>query len=260
MEYTPRPHVTQNWLLSKPSATGKRGMVVSQAGAAAEAGIAILDAGGNAVDAAVATALALATVEPWNSGLGGIGFALVHRAGERRADVVDFGPVAPRGLDPSLFKLTGQMTRDLFAMPAVENDTNVHGPLSVAIPSSTAGYARMHELWGKLPFAEVAAPAIALAKRGLPQDWFTTLKIAASASMLRRYPESARIYLPGGLPPIAPYHGKPAFLQQGNLAATLERLAKSGPRDFYEGEIAASIAADIKAMGGVLSALDLKDC
>jgi len=95
MDYTVAPHVTQNWLLTKPSATGKRGMVVSQVRSAAEAGVAMLDAGGNAIDAAVATALALATVEPWNSGLGGIGFALVHRAGQRRADVVDFGPVAP---------------------------------------------------------------------------------------------------------------------------------------------------------------------
>jgi gamma-glutamyltranspeptidase/glutathione hydrolase len=260
MDYTPAAHLTQNWLVTKPSAKGKRGMVVSQVRAAAEVGVAILDAGGNAIDAAVATALALATVEPWNSGLGGIGFALVHRSGERRADVVDFGPVAPRGLDPSAFKLTGRMGQELFAMPEVVDGTNVHGPLSVAIPSSVSGYARMHEMWGRLPFAEVIAPAIALAKRGLPQDWFTTLKIAASAAMIRRYPESARIYLPGGLPPIAPYQGRPAFLQQGKLSATMEQLAKAGPRDFYEGEIAASIAADIKAMDGVLSAQDLRNC
>ena len=110
MNYSPPPHVTQNWLLTKPSAAGKRGMVVSQARSATEAGVAILDAGGNAIDAAVATALALPTVEPWNSGLGGIGFALVHRAGQARADVVDFGPVAPRRLSPSAFKLTGRLT------------------------------------------------------------------------------------------------------------------------------------------------------
>jgi gamma-glutamyltranspeptidase/glutathione hydrolase len=260
MEYTPAPHVTQNWLLTKPSASGKRGMVVSQVRAAAEAGVAVLDAGGNAIDAAVAAALALATVEPWNSGLGGIGFALVHRAGERRADVVDFGPVAPRGLNPSAFKLTGRIKQDLFAWPEVEGDANIHGPLSFAIPSSTAGYARMHQTWGKLPFAEVIAPAIALAKRGLPQDWYTTLKVAASAAVLKQYPESARIYLPGGLPPIAPYQGKPGFFRLGHLPATLERLAQVGPRDFYEGDIAASIAADVKAMGGVLSAQDLRDC
>jgi gamma-glutamyltranspeptidase/glutathione hydrolase len=260
MNHAIAPHVTQNWLLTKPSATGKRGMVVSQVRAAAEAGVAVLDAGGNAIDAAVATALTLATVEPWNSGLGGIGFALVHRAGERRADVVDFGPVAPRGLNPSVFKLTGRMKQDLFAWPEVEGDANIHGPLSFAIPSSVAGYSRMHQTWGKLPFAEVIAPAIALAKRGLPQDWYTTLKVAASAAVLRNYPESARIYLPGGLPPIAPYQGKPGFFRLGSLPDTLERLAKAGPRDFYEGEIAASIAGDVKAMGGVLSAQDLRDC
>ena len=80
MQYTPPPHLTQNWALSKPSASGRRGIVVSQVKGAAEAGVAVLDAGGNAIDAAVATALALATVEPWNSGLGGIGFALVRCA------------------------------------------------------------------------------------------------------------------------------------------------------------------------------------
>ncbi len=95
MQYTPPPHVTQNWELSKPSASGRRGIVVSQARSAAQAGVAVLDAGGNAIDAAVATALALSTMEPWNSGLGGIGFALVHRAGQPRAEVVDFGPRAP---------------------------------------------------------------------------------------------------------------------------------------------------------------------
>ena len=61
--------------------------------------------------------------------------------------------------------------------------------------------------WGRLPFAEIISPAIALARRGLPRDWFTTLKVSASAAMLRDYPESARIYLPNGLPPIAPYAG-----------------------------------------------------
>jgi gamma-glutamyltranspeptidase/glutathione hydrolase len=260
MDYTPSPHVTQNWSLTKPSATGRRGMVVAQARAAAEAGVAVLDAGGNAVDAAVATALALPAVEPWNSGLGGIGFALVHRAGEPRADVVDFGPVAPRGLDPSAFKLAGGTQQELFTWPKVENDANIHGPLSVAIPSSLAGYAKMHEAWGRLPFAEVISPAIALARRGLPRDWFTTLKVSASAAMLRNYPESARIYLPNGLPPIAPYAGRADFFRLGNLYATMERLAEAGPRDFYEGEIAATIAADIKAMDGVLSAEDLRNC
>jgi gamma-glutamyltranspeptidase/glutathione hydrolase len=260
MNYAPLPHFTQNWLLSKPSAQGQRGIVVSQVRSAAEAGIAILDAGGNAIDAAVATALALAAVESWNSGLGGIGFALVHRAGQPTAEVVDFGPVAPRNLSPSAFRLTGRMKQDLFAWPEVEGDANIHGPLSFAIPSSTAGYAHMHGRWGKLPLADVIAPAVALAQRGLPQDWYTTLKVGTSASVLRRYPESARIYLPDGLPPVAPYQGSPGFFRLGALADTLEHLGRAGLRDQYEGDIAAAIIADVKDMGGVLSADDLQTC
>jgi len=260
MNYSPAPHLTQHWQVTKPAATGRRGIVVAQAASAAEAGVAILDAGGNAVDAAVGIALALAAVEPWNSGLGGIGFALVHRAGEPRAEVVDFGPVAPRGLDPSRFRLTGRTTQDLFAWPELAGDANIHGPLSFVIPSAVAGYALMHETCGRLPLAEVAAPAVALARRGLPADWFTTLKVANAAVTLRLYPESARIYLPDGLPPVAPYQGSPGFLSLGRLAETLERLSRAGLGDFYAGEIAAAIAADVAEMGSTLSAEDLRSC
>lgn len=260
MTYRPAPHATQHWQLAKPAASGKRGMVVAQAKCAAEAGVAVLDAGGNAIDAAVATALALASQEPWNSGIGGIGFALVHRAGQARADVVDFGPMAPRGLNPDSFKLTGRHVPNQFNWPEVEGDANQHGPLSVAIPSALAGYDLMHSRWGKLPMADILAPAVALARRGLPQDWFTTLKIANSASVLRKYPESAKIYLPDGLPPVAPYQGTPGFFPLGKLADTLERLQQAGLRDYYHGEIAASIANDMAAMGGALSGADLADC
>ena len=96
---------------------------------------------------------------------------------------------APRGIDPALFKLTGRMTTELFAWPEVEDDTNIHGPLSVAIPSAVAGYDDMLRQWGRLPLADVIAPAIALARRGLPQDWFTAVKIANSA---RRYGDTRR--------------------------------------------------------------------
>ncbi|WP_255574920.1 gamma-glutamyltransferase [Caldovatus aquaticus] len=260
LDFTPSPHVTQHWALTKPAARGRRGMVVAQCKAAAEAGVAILEAGGNAADAAVATAFALATAEPWNSGLGGIGFAQYMAAGAARAETFDFGPVAPRGLDPAAFPLTGRMKLDLFAWPEVEGDRNVHGPLSFCVPSAVAGYALLHERHGRLPIADLLAPAVALARRGLPQDWFTTLKIASSAAVLRLYPESARLYLPNGLPPVPPYQGTPGFLPQGNLAATLERLQRAGLRDFYEGEIAAAIAADVREMGGVLSAADLAGC
>jgi len=253
-------HLTQHWHLAKPAASGRRGMVVAQARNAAQAGVVALDAGGNAIDAALAAALALSALEPWNSGLGGIGHAVVHRAGERRAETVDFGPTAPAALDPNRFKLTGKVAADLFGWPEVEGDVNIHGPLSFVIPSAIAGYEEMHRRWGRLPLAELAAPAVALARRGLPEDWYTTLKIAVSAPILRRYPESARIYLRDGLPPVPPYQGGLKYFQLGRLPDTLKRLAKAGWRDFYEGEIAASIVADVKQMGGVLSAEDLRSC
>lgn len=260
MDYTPPPHRTQHWQVTKPAAQGRRGMVVSQSRDAALAGIAVLEAGGTAMDAAVATALALATVEPWNSGLGGIGFALVHPAGEARAEVVDFGPRASRHVDPAAYRLTGRMTTDLFAWPEVEGDINIHGPLSAAIPASVAGYEAIHRRWGRLPLADVIAPAIALARRGLSQDWYTTLKIASSASVIRRYPSTAAVYLPGDLPPVPPYQGVPGYFRQGNLAETLEQLGRAGLRDFYTGSVAEAVAADARDLGCWIGAEDLRDC
>ncbi|MCQ4158492.1 gamma-glutamyltransferase [Roseomonas sp. GC11] len=261
LSFTPPDFTTQHWHLAKPAARGRRGMVASQSRAAAEAGLAVLEAGGNAADAAAATALALAALEPWNSGLGGIGFAVIHRAGSPTAEVLDFGPVAPAASDPADYPLTGRMKQDLFAWPEVEGDRNIHGPLSFVIPSAVAGYGTLAERFGSgMAWADLVAPAIALARRGLPQDWFTTLKIANSAKVLRLYPESARIYLPDGLPPVAPYQGKPGFFRLGRLPETLERLGAAGWRDFYEGEVAASIAADVAAMGGRLSLDDLRGC
>ena len=255
------PPLTENWRLTKPAATGRRGIVVSQARRGAEAGLAILEAGGNAVDAAVATAMALASQEPWNSGLGGYGgFAIVHRAGQPRAEVVDFGPVSPRNLTTGNFRLTGRMSSQGFRWPEVEGDTNIHGPLAVAVPSAVAGCERLHTAWGRLPMAEVMAPAVALAKQGLQADWWTTLKIAAAAADLHRYPESARIYLKDGLPPVPPADGNPGHLPLGNLARTMEQLARAGWRDFYEGEIAAAFLRDQAAIGGVIDAGDLRAC
>jgi gamma-glutamyltranspeptidase/glutathione hydrolase len=258
--YAPPPHTAQSWHVAKPAARGRRGIVVAQARAAAEVGVAVLEAGGNAVDAAVAAGFALATVEPWNSGLGGIGFSIVHPAGAARADVVDFGPVAPAGLNPEKFRLTGRDTGDGFAWPEVEGDLNLQGALSVAVPSTVAGYRAMHERWGRLPLRDLLAPAIALARRGLPCDWFSSLVIAINAAGLRQFPESARIYLPDGLPPTPPYRGDPPFLAQGALSATLERLQHAGLSDFYQGEIASALVADIAEAGGVLSADDLRAC
>src|SRR4249920_1652507 len=127
-------HKTQNWHVRKPLARSRRGIVATQNRVAGEAGARALAAGGNAVDAAVTAGFALAAVEPWNSGLGGIGYMLVYLAKENRVEVVDFGPVSPRALDPADFPLSGGFAGDLFAWPAVKEDRNVHGPLSFAVP------------------------------------------------------------------------------------------------------------------------------
>src|SRR6185312_12949154 len=185
----------QNWVIRKPGIASRGGIVASQNGAAAEIGAGILAAGGNAVDAAVATAFALATREPWNSGLGGIGFMVVHPAGASSAQVVDFGPVAPRGLDPKAFPLTGETSSDLFPWPRVEDDRNARGPLSFAVPAAVRGYALAVERFGRMKWRDLVTPAVAVARAGLPCDWFTTLKITTNAEDLRRYDESRRIYL-----------------------------------------------------------------
>ncbi|MBM3599048.1 MAG: hypothetical protein FJX35_12580 [Alphaproteobacteria bacterium] len=251
-------YFTQNWNVTKPAARTSKGIVVSQSRLAAEAGAQILTEGGNAVDAAVATALALAVVEPWNTGLGAIGFMTVHRAGQSSAEIVDYGPLSPAKLDPKAFPLTGGMQTDLFTWAQVKDDRNVHGGLSFAVPAAVDGYGVALQRWGKKSWAEVVAPAIRLAKRGLPQDWWTTLKVANAAIDLRRYPESKRIYLPNDLPPTPPQAGAPDSIQLGQLEQTLERLGRHGHRDFYEGGIANDIVADTRAIGGVLDAADMR--
>src|SRR5437762_12304505 len=232
------PQLMQNWLVRKPVAASRGGIVVSQNGAAAQVGAEILAAGGTAVDAVVATAFALAVREPWNSGLGGIGFMVVHPPGGGRVEVVDFGPVAPAGLDPAAYPLTGETRTELFTWPRVEGDRNMHGPLSFAVPSTVRGCAAAVERFGRTPWRDLLAPAVALARQGLPVDWFVTLRTALAAPELRRYDETRRIWLPNDLPPVTPESGEPPVIANPRLADTLARLADYGPDDFYQGDIA----------------------
>jgi gamma-glutamyltranspeptidase / glutathione hydrolase len=253
-------HSTQNWAIRKPGATSHGGIVAAQNATAARIGAETLAAGGTAVDAVVATAFALAVVEPWNSGLGGIGVMVVQQAGAERAEVVDFGPISPRNLDLAAYPLTGEMRTELFTWPQVVGDRNMHGPLSFVIPSAVRGYALAVERFGSMPWRDLLSPAIGLARSGLPVDWFTTIKVAAAAADLRRYDESRRVWLPDGLPPVPPPEAENPRLPLGRLPDTLGRLAEAGPNDFYQGEIARSIAADVQTAGGVLSAEDLAGC
>src|ERR1700732_3550269 len=229
--------LVQNWVVRKPAAVSRGGIVAAQNGVAAGVGAEVLAAGGSAVDPVAATPFALAVREPWTSGLGGIGIMVVQPPGGARAEVVDFGPVAPSGLDPAAHPLTGEMRTELFTWPRVEGDRNMHGPLSFAIPSAVRGYAMAVERFGRTPWRDLVAPAVALARAGLPVDWYVTLKTASAAEDLRRYDESRRVWLPNDLPPVCPSSGEPPALILGRLADTLARLAPGGAGGFYPGDI-----------------------
>ena len=221
------------WQVTKSVARSRGGVVAAQSRPAAEIGAEILRAGGNAVDAAIATSLALGCVEPWMSGLGGGGCMLAWFVDGGRSWALDFGMIAPRRLDPSAYPLAGGTAGDLFGWPAVVGDRNLHGPRAVAVPGLADGLRLAHERFGSLPLRELAAPAIALAEAGLTVDWYTSQMIAGAARDLRRYPDAAARWLPDGLPPVPPWTGEPFRLSLGPLAQTLRQLAEEGLRSFY---------------------------
>ncbi len=253
------PFLAEHFTIQREVVTGRHGIVATQHQMASEIGVQVLEAGGNAVDGAVAAALVLGVVEPWMSGIGGGGFMLVADAATGRVHEVDYGMVAPKAVDPSHYPIIeGDSGHDaLFSWPRVMDDRNQIGPFSVAVPGAVAGLALAAERFGSMPWAELVGPAANLATRGLPVTWSTTLEIAAGADTLRLFESSANVYLPNGLPPVAPDAHRPIWLAMGGLSATLNRLADAGARDFYEGDIAAAIIHDMQAAGGVMSAADL---
>ena len=249
--------IPERWLVRKPAVTSRRGVVATQHQAASEVGARVLADGGNAVDAAIAASVALAVVEPWMSGLGGGGFMLVRPAGEAEAHAISFGMVAPGALDPADYPLTGEAGADMFGWPAVLEDRNMCGPLAVAVPGHVAGLACAHERFGTWSWSDLVAPACALAERGMEVDWHATVAIAASAPELAQNAGCAATYMADGFPHAAPWTGDAPRVRLGRLAETLRRLAEAGPQDFYSGEIAQAISADMAALGGRLSAADL---
>jgi gamma-glutamyltranspeptidase / glutathione hydrolase len=245
--------------IRKPAVTSKGGIVAAQSRKAAEVGAEVLAAGGDCVDAVIATTFALGVLEPWMSGLGGGGAMVLYRAREDRYEVIDYGMRAPNSLKVEDYPLTGDAAAsDIFPWPRVKDDRNLHGPGSIAVPGVVAGMEQAHRRHAKMSWRELVGPSIALAGEGLLVDWWTTAMIASSAADLRRYPASAAAYLRDGLPPNAQWGIKNVVrMPQGTLRATLAQLAAQGPRDFYQGDLACSIAADVQAGGGALSVEDL---
>src|SRR5260221_1983886 len=129
-------YLRENCIPTKRAKVSAEGIVVPQDGRAAAAGAEILAAGGNAVDAAVATAFALGVVEPWMSGLGGAGYLVYGDAASRTVQIVDFGLIAAASLDPARYKLTGGISSELFGWPLVEGDRNLKGHESICLPRS----------------------------------------------------------------------------------------------------------------------------
>ena len=242
----------------KPAVESAGGVVAAQSRDAAAAGARILAAGGHAVDAAVATSLALGATEPWMSGLGGGGFATIWDAGREQVRCIDFGMVAPAALDPADYPLTGKPTGEgFFGWPGVVDDRNILGPHSIAVPGLAAGLGLAHKTFGRLPWADLAQPAIALAERGLSLDWYGFLSIAVESKRLARFEETRKTYLPEGRVP-APFEGGAlAFLKLGRLRETLRQLAADGPDAFHTGAIGRALVADLAAMGCALSQQDL---
>ena len=154
--------LTRQQKITKQAVRGK-GVVVAQNCRAAEVGAEILRKGGNAIDAAVATGMAIGAVEPWMSGIGGVGFMTVWSAKEGRAWTVDYGPISARKLDPSNYKIVGPGPANAFAWPDIVEQRNEVGYHSIAVPGMVAGLAKALERFGSLKWKDVLAPGVALA-------------------------------------------------------------------------------------------------
>ena len=219
-------------------AEGSRGMVAASHPAAAEAGLSMLRQGGNAVDAAVATAFAVGVVEPMMAGPGGGGSMTLWLAGPRRAEHLEF--YAAGGGDPD------------YALDAEDLDPDTIAPeRGVAVPGTVAGLLDALDRWGTLDRATVMAPAIRLAREGFPVHPLLADVIAGSREKLTYSPEAAGVFYPGG-DPLA----EGDRLTQPALAATLETIAREGRDGFYRGRVARELVGTLRAGGSTLSLED----
>ena len=249
----------QTWDIHKKQVCSRAGLVAAQHFEAAQAGAKVLEQGGNAMDAAVVTSLVLSVVEPWLSGIGGGGFLLHGDGASGEIAALDFNIRAPRHLDPADYALSGGRAGDWFNWPAVIEDRNLIGYPSICVPGAIAGFAAALKRFGTLAWADALAPAIAVAERGIEIDWYTALCIAIDHAGLAAFPASAEIFLDAGSPPKAPANGEKRYRPMMHKAALLRRLAKAGAGDFYTGEIAGMLLADLAEGGSKIGAQDLAD-
>ncbi len=213
---------------------------------ASAAGLAALKGGGNAIDAACATALALGVVHPDSSGIGGGGFALVYLVKEKKSYALDFRERAPAAITPASFFQAG--TKD----GKVDPELSKHGGLAVAVPGEVRGLSEMVRRWGKLPFSRCVDGAQRLAARGFPVSWRLAQNLGAidrkqAAGGDKKFLE---IFATKPL-------GEGTIFRRPDLAWTLGKLRAGGADAFYKGEIAKEIVTAVKNAGGVLSAEDL---
>jgi gamma-glutamyltranspeptidase/glutathione hydrolase len=228
---------------STPAPLGTGGAVASGDPRATKVGVEILRAGGNAVDAAVATALALAVVYPEAGNLGGGGFAVIRIGGKLLA--LDFRETAPAAATPIMY---------LDSKGEPVQYASLHGPLAAGVPGSPAGLYELHRKLGRLPWKKVVEPARKLAADGFRVDRHLSDLIATEEhrQLLGLFPETSRVWLPGGKPPEA---GRMIHLPE--LAANLAAYAERGPEALTAGPVAAAVEAASRRHGGVLTAADM---
>jgi gamma-glutamyltranspeptidase/glutathione hydrolase len=236
----------------KVAGVSERGVVTSQHYAAAEAGAAVLMAGGNAVDAAVTAAFTLQTVEPWMTSLAACGYMMIAQP-DGEVEVVEFTGRVPSRFDPEFYRPDPSI-KTFIGHPASVDNRNVQGFTAAAIPGCVRGFAQALKRHGTIGFDRALAPAIERARKGMSVDWHTTLAIAIAEGDLAMDAGCSDIFLPNGH---APEPGANLPLQQ--LARTLEQLADEGPDSFYGGAIGERLVADLAAGGSPITLADLAD-
>ena len=244
--------------MTKQTPFAARGMVVAEHPIGAEVGAGILARGGNAVDAAVATAFTMPVVEPFMSTLAGGGSFLIHMARRGETVAIDANVEAPARAHERCYELGEGVSDDLFPWRRVVGDANVFGPRAVAIPGSVAGLCLALLRYGTMTLADVMAPAIRLAEEGFIPDWYVAQTISLYTRELRAFPETARTYLRDGLDIYRPPASQDGdVLRQPDLGRSLRLIAKEGPDAFYRGAIAQAIHEEVQGGGGFLTRDDL---